>query len=67
MFDNKDMKFGKDWVDDESISDEEKIAYFESLEPIEVLNIFQKLELDLKNAEAAKSELEKEINARKLG
>ncbi len=67
MLDNKDMKFGKDWVDDESISDEEKIAYFESLEPIEVLNIFQKLELDLKNAEAAKSELEKEINARKLG
>ena len=67
MLDNKDMKFGKDWVDDESISDEEKIAYFESLEPIEVLNIFQKLELDLNNAEAAKSELEKEINAKKLG
>ena len=67
MLDNNAMKFGKDWVDDESISDEEKLAYFESLEPVEVLNIFQKLELDLKNAEAARIELEKEINARKLG
>lgn len=67
MLDNKSMKFGKDWVDDESISDEDKLAYFETLEPVEVLNIFQKIELDMKNAEEAKLALEKEINSRKLG
>jgi hypothetical protein len=67
MLDNKSMKFGKNWVDDESITDEEKLAYFETLEPAVVLNVFQKIELDMKNAEDAKIALEKEINSRKLG
>lgn len=67
MINNKDMKFGKNWIDDESITDEEVDAYLQTLEPVEVLNIFQKLELDIENAKAAKIALEEEIKARKLG
>lgn len=65
--DNVFMKFGENWVDDESISDEEKLAYFDTLEPATVLNIFQKIELDMKNAQEAKIALENEINSEKLG
>jgi hypothetical protein len=59
------MKFGKNWIDDDSISEEEIMAYVETLEPVKVLNYFEKLELDMAQANLAKAELEEQIKSKK--
>ena len=63
--DNQGMKFKRNWLEDESISDDEKLAYFESLDDANVLNIFEKIEADRQDALAKAAELEKKINERK--
>ena len=59
------MKFKRNWLEDESISDEEKLAYFDSLDDANVMNIFEKIEADRQAALAKAAELEKKINERK--
>lgn len=63
--DNQEMKFKRNWLEDESISDEEKLAYFDSLDDANVMNIFEKIEADRQAALAKAAELEKKINERK--
>ena len=63
--DNQGMKFKRNWLEDESISDDEKLAYFESLDDANVMNIFEKIEADRQDALAKAAELEKKINERK--
>lgn len=65
MMDNQEMKFKRNWLEDESISDEEKLAYFDSLDDANVMNIFEKIEADRQAALAKAAELEKKINERK--
>lgn len=65
LMDNQEMKFKRNWLEDESISDEEKLAYFDSLDDANVMNIFEKIEADRQAALAKAAELEKKINERK--
>lgn len=62
---NKFMKFGKNWVDDESITEEEVMEYVSKLEPAEVMNFYEKLEYDKAQADIANAELIAKINANK--
>ena len=55
------MKSNRNWLEDENISDEEKLAYFESLEDANVMNIFEKIESDRQDAIAKAAELEQKI------
>lgn len=55
------MKSNRNWLEDENISDEEKLAYFESLEDANVMNIFEKIESDRQDAIAKAAELERKI------
>ena len=59
------MKFGKNWVDDESITEGEVMEYVSKLEPAEVMNFYEKLEYDKAQADIANAELIAKINANK--
>lgn len=55
------MKSKRNWLEDEKISDAEKLAYFESLEDANIMNIFEKIESDRQDAIAEAAALEEKI------
>lgn len=61
MLHNKTMKLSRNWIDDDSVSTEDILAYVETLDEVHVMNIFEKLESDKQSAEAERDRLLDEL------